>query len=591
MTGKSKFIVMLITVFSLFVFLQIILYRSHTVVTRSRSSLINQYYRLKQTEPDAARQILDLLIKRSPKDQEALRELGYWYISQGNIKSAITQLELAHQNDKKDLLTLFQLAKLYIDTDQPDKAIDLLSSVKLSPNNSSFPQFNDLLIEAKNLKWQEEPPPHTPIYYPFQYANVDEILDELNPYKITTQAPTFPTINQNKTQLAGGKNIQSKHFANAAVKIISDRDRLMNQFYDLKRKNSPQAWDKINEVIATYPTDIQALKEAGYYALIKLNNDRLALPYFLRVYDLTQDPIVALQLGYIYDKLNEKRTAYYYFDLATYTCDQKNRLTAELAKTNLRGVQTKFLPYPYYASLDFSPLYMSRFKLLIYPIIFRVGATLNEKYNWKVYLSYRRTSDDQSSTSNVISNIYEDDVAITALGSQISPLFFMPQLVVFAEIGKSKDLVYRNRARFRSDFRGGMAYYNEWGRSAEYTFKPTFMLRPNADLYGDAIYYNRYHDGIATLRFRPGVRVFRYGSMSLDLYYRGFLVEDQARQFYNNIFENGPGLAVRFSDRYNVVLRYEQIHGRYLPASSPSPNPYSKNYHNAITELDTYFEF
>lgn len=376
-----------------------------------------------------------------------------------------------------------------------------------------------------------------------------------------------------------------------AISTISARDQMLNNFYDLKKKNSPLAWNVIRQGAVLYPNDIQVLKEAGYYALLTLKNQQLSLPYFNRVYLLTQDPKIALQIAYLYDGLNKKQLAYHYFDLATHTKDLKDRMTAEIAKSNLRGVQTKILPDPYEATLDYSPLYMSRFKLMIQPIIFHLSRIMNKTYNWAIYLSYRRTTDDQSNTNNKVSSIYEDDAAITAIGTRVTPIKTMPQLVAFTELGKAVDLVYRHRSRWRTDFRGGFAYYNEWGFQPAYTLKPTFQFKPNMDLYADAIYYTRYIDTIGTFRLRPGIKIFRWGSTSVDLYYKIFVIEDSARQFYNNTLERGPSAALRFSDRYNIVLRYEQIYGHYLPAGSPSPNPYRSRYRNNITELDTYFTF
>jgi hypothetical protein len=583
-TSKSKFIAMLITVFIGFILFQAILFVTHKTVNRSEASLWNQYYRLKASDPLAAKHTLEILIKQYPHDQVAIRELAYWYFREGDIKSSIEQFEKVYSHDNRDVASGLQLGKLYMMLHQTDKAYRILSKVAA--------MTGPLASQAKTLL-NELPTPTSISTLPSEGNQTSSLIQlGFSPKKILSMQQMIHLVMQQASRAPQPTETStSPATPQAKAKMMSERDKMMNAFYDLKREHSPKAWEAINSVLISYPNDVQAWKEAAYYALITLNNNALSEYYFVRAYQLTGDAKLALQLGYVYDNLKQKHKAYYYFDLATHTSDIKDRMTAELAKTNLRGVQTIFLPYPFYAALDFSPLYMSRFKLMIYPIIFRMGMTLNERFNWKAYLSYRRTSDNKSNTSNIISNIFEDDAAITAIGSQLTPLPFAPQLVVFAEVGKAIDLVYRKRARYRNDWRGGLVYYNEWGRPAQYTLKPTLMLQFNADIYGEAIYYNRYHDGIATLRLRPGVKVFRYGSMSLDLYYRAFIIEDQARQFYNNIFENGPGLAFRLSDRYNIVFRYEQIHGRYLPASSPSRNPYSMNYHNTVTRMDTYFEF
>lgn len=608
MTGKVKFIATLIAIFCFFLLFQIVLYLTHSNVNRSQSSLMNQYYRLWQKNPEAAKHTLDILIQQYPDDQSAQRELAYWYLRAGDITHAIPAFVRAHQLNPDDNAIAIDLSRLYLENKQPAKAIALLQSLKPIANETRANQVQHLLADAILLA-------KLPKATRTKQTPVPDLAQSMSPTIMVTpaalsiskqpqQTPLFPNglggrmtwfvpsySQAMTTPTIPAKASLTQAASHAASQRMSARDKLMNEYYQLKKNQPKLAWAKLQIILLRYPYYEQALKEAGYYALLTLKNNRLAKSYFVRVYALDPDPDIARQLGYICDNLRQKREAYYYFDLARSAKKLKDRLTAEIAKTNLRGMQTKFLPDPYFATLDFSPLYMSRFKLLIYPTIFHIGRIMNERFNWKLYLSYRRTNDDKSTTTNLISNIFEDDAAIIAIGTQFTPLPILPQLIALIEVGKSKDLIYRNRSRLRNDIRYGFAFYYEWGRPAQYTFQPKLMFQFNGDIYSDAIYYNRYHDAIGTLRIRPGFKVFRYGSTTLNIYYKSFVVEDEARLFYNNILETGPGIALTLSDRYNIILRCEMLHGQYLPAGSPTPNPYSLNYHNTLTELDTYFEF
>lgn len=600
---KIKFIVAIVFFFILFVLLQIAFFITRIEVNRSKSSLMNQYFKLKDADPLAARRTLELIIEKNPTDQAAIRELAFWALKNGDIRLALEKMEYAYRNDPTDLQNALDLGKLYMTIGNNTKARMMLTMAGRSDNLELASEAQMLLAQVPAAKLSMPTPveiaPEKIVENSSQVASAPAI-NEQTPEALVNAVMTTKE-NANSMPLTLIHNIPIASQANAvstngvaapAISTISKRDQLMNDYYNTKKTNPQLAWIKLQKIIALYPHDVMALKEAGYYTLLQLKDNASSLSYFSRVYEITRDPEIALQIAYIYENLRQNRRAYHYFDLATNTSNPSNRMTAELAKTSLRGVQTKFLPDPYYASLDFSPLYMSRFKLMIYPVIFRFGKLLNETYQWRVYLGYRRTSDNKSTTTNIISNIYQDNYILTSLGTSFVPFPRMiPQLLAFGEAGKSQDLVYRNRARWRSDIRYGLAYYNEWGRPPTYTLSPTIPLKFNGDVYSDAIYYNRYHDGIFTFRVRPGFEIFRYGSSSIKLYYRTFVVEDQARQFYNNIIETGPGIAFTPSDRYNIILRRDVVHGRYLPASSPTANPYSKNYYDSNTELDTYFEF
>lgn len=549
MTGRKKFILSIIIIaliFVLFIVIQIVKISTQKA-KRTSASLLNQYYHLVGRDPENAKRALELMLLQDKNNPIALRALAFWYLRQGDTNSALKQFMLAHERHPDDAIV--------------NKELDLLYATL---GKKTYYSSEPVLAPASPVSHKESA-------FSMAMRHIFDNYAKICYYFKKESVMIKPAV---------------VSASSAQQTTTPERDKLLNEFYDNRVKNPRKAWTAINQLLRRYPNDLVALKEAGYYALSQKKN-ALSVGYFERAYYVSHDPKLALQLGYILDGLDRKRQAYGYFDLATAATDPAERMKAEIAKTNLRGMQTRFLSSPYFINMLFYPFYQSRFKLLIYPIIAKAGIVLNSTYNISAYVIYRRTSDNKSKGSGVLPQIYEDNAAITSLGIQATPFTKFP-LTGFIEAGKSVDLVYKHRARWRNDFRMGFIFYNDWGREARYTFSPHFTLTPNADIYGDLIYYSRYLNTIGTLRVRPGVEIFRYGSTSINFYVKGFLSQDNSRLFYNNIFEVGPGLAFTPCDRYNVTIRYENLKGYYLPAGGQGRNPYSKNYHNSMIFLDTY---
>ena len=342
---------------------------------------------------------------------------------------------------------------------------------------------------------------------------------------------------------------------------------LMNQYYELNKTDKKTAWNLLQKIIQKYPSYVIALKEAGYTLLNKKDNQG-ALPYFLKTYSLTYDPTIAMQLGYIYNGLGENHEAYHYFNLAARTENEELFLKAQIAMTNIRDAFPKFIKDPFFFDIYFDPFYFTRFDLMVYPVISRLGFVANKKHQLEVYTIFRRTTDNSSGIENNIPQIYEDNAQITDVGFRLNPIPSWP-IVYFIEMGAAKDLVYQDRPRWRSDFRTGLAMYQPWGAEPTFTLKPEFSFKHIGDAYADMIYYSRYQDIIASARIREGFRAFEYQCMMVDFYLKGFLVGDSVHQFYNNIFEIGPGIALTPVNKFNFVVRYETIQGYYLPVNSP----------------------
>ncbi|MCC5792352.1 MAG: tetratricopeptide repeat protein [Legionellaceae bacterium] len=378
--------------------------------------------------------------------------------------------------------------------------------------------------------------------------------------------------------------------------VLSLKAQELNAFFSSKHSNPAKAWTIITRLMRLYPHDLAIWKEAAYFAIAQKQTTR-ALEYWRYIYSQEAYPEHALQIAYLYDTLGDRKNAFYYFSRAARTTDSALRYKAEIAMTNIGGAHTKLLPAPYFLEFYTAPFYFSRFDLGVLPTITRAGMQLNTTHQSELYLSHRRTSDNRSGTpesrfvQTSISQIFEDNVAIYSVGFRTRPWTSVP-LVTFIEAGRAEDLVQRDRRKWRNDLRGGLLYYNEWGAKPTYTNDLEFPFQWRTTLYADTIYFSRYdHNIIGTAWFRPGFRIATFQSASLDVYLANYLVLDKNREFFNNIYSLGPGVAFQPSNRLNVKLRLEAQQAYYIPVNSPTPNPFRSRFYNNIVLIEGYFLF
>lgn len=334
---------------------------------------------------------------------------------------------------------------------------------------------------------------------------------------------------------------------------------------------------------------IHMLKEAGFLAIAQ-GHPILALNYFSKAYEVHPEPSTAMQLGYLYEQLNDRKTAYHYFTLATQSQDKSLSLSAENALTTLVGQQTKILPRAYFSEVYLNPFSQTRFGLTVVPFIWRLGLEQENRLRTKEYVFVRRTQDNRSANFGELSAIYEDNVQIEGVGIQITPLRNIP-LIGFVEGGTAYDLVYLNRSRWRADLRAGLMYYRDFGTPPGYFDKLKVGHAYYSDWYGDITYFTRYNNNvIGLIRTHQGIRLLQYHSSMVNLYVTGRVIADTKREFYNNIAEVGPGISFVPSNRFHLQLRFEQVNGMYLPAGR-FVNPYGKYYTNNVVQLLFYMKF
>ncbi|HAU0346140.1 TPA: tetratricopeptide repeat protein [Legionella pneumophila] len=512
----------------------------HITTKQDLTPLYSKVQDIIKLQPDSARNYLHLIISMAPNEQEAYVKLGYLELQQNNSDAAL-QYFLKAFAIKADAQLAVQIGYIYAKKRDRDQALFFFNYGAANGNPALKQQ------SLKALAFLEKSPVET------------------LPYK-------------------------------GSEAVLSPEDKLWNLFYQNKLNQPAIALRAINSLLQMHPNDIKTLKEAAYFAMAQKNSSR-AIALWNQAYNLERNPEYALSIAYLYDAQSNKPKAFHFFDLASKTRDMNIKTKAELAMTGMGGSQFKFLPKPFFAEFYSAPFYFSRFDLGVLPTITRAGITLNENHHTDAYASWRRTKDNRSGTvqgliiQNSISQIFEDNVAIYAAGLRTYPWPKIP-LQTFLEIGQAEDLVYRNRAKWRSDVRGGLVYYNAWGEKPTWTAGLAFPWKWVSTLYADTIYYSRYNNNIiGTAWFRPGLRVATFQSASLDFYLANYLILDKNREFFNNVYSLGPGMAFQPSNRINIVLRLEALQGYYIPVNSPTPNPYRSRYYNNLAMVEVYFRF
>ncbi|MCX7124674.1 MAG: hypothetical protein NTU49_02750 [Gammaproteobacteria bacterium] len=143
------------------------------------------------------------------------------------------------------------------------------------------------------------------------------------------------------------------------------------------------------------------------------NNTSKALSYFLKAQKIKpHDFIIANQIGFIENNLELNKEAYQQFNNATHSPDNITSSQAEVALVNLSNWRYKYLPDPWYFEFYTEPYYTSRFTDYIAPLEARLGAALGRYKQFMVYLSYKQSTDTQSTGSGTAPQIYNDNAGV-----------------------------------------------------------------------------------------------------------------------------------------------------------------------------------
>ncbi len=171
------------------------------------------------------------------------------------------------------------------------------------------------------------------------------------------------------------------------------------------------------------------------------------------------------------------------------------------------------------------------------------------------------TADTRSTGAGPAPTIISDNVLILGVGLRYRPSRFF---WIDAQEGIGIDLIERSgMSTTRNDFRlvatGGTGIYPEFRVHDDLQAPLTLM----ADCFGSSGYYSRYENMITYLQGRLGLRAGEVSRMFLDVYLRGDAVFDTDGEFYNNLFEIGPGLRFTPDPEWGLFLMVEYRRGFY----------------------------
>ncbi len=369
--------------------------------------------------------------------------------------------------------------------------------------------------------------------------------------------------------------------------LFSKKDRMLKEYYRLNKINKKKALSLLIKIVESYPNSIKAQRELGYRYLA-LKEERKALPHFEEAQRINpSDYQVVEQLGYIYQNLKMFNRAYEQFRNLRKSPDKKVSLKASNTLIYLKPLKDRWFKEPWFFNLYTAPFYTARFGAYVFPIDIKFGRYLDSNKQFALYLRTRYTLDTKS-LGGLIPDIFDDNAMILSLGLSLQPLKSIPALL-YVEYGAGYDLIDRNRELWRPDFRSGITFYQYWGPGSHFSPKLVFLMKPQADAYGDFSFYSRYEDNwIGAGRIRAGFRVAEFKYSSIGVYLKGAYVFDTNHEFFNNIGVVGVGASITPFNPLNLIFRVERNYGFYVPVNSPSPNPFGPRYKETLFFVELY---
>ncbi len=149
-------------------------------------------------------------------------------------------------------------------------------------------------------------------------------------------------------------------------------------------------------------------------------------------------------------------------------------------------------------------------------------------------------------------------------------------------------MIDRNRKRFRESVVGGVTGYQEWYSQSNCDHS---LCLDNyfTDLYGNVATYSREdYNVIGDLRLRTGLNLYKGESGSVQAYVKLHGLADSEDEYYNNLFEYGPGISWQPFNYQPIKLRVERLYGNYF---KDVPVNTKDHYNNTRVELVFYKDF
>lgn len=361
---------------------------------------------------------------------------------------------------------------------------------------------------------------------------------------------------------------------------IKERDSLLNRGYDLlKQGDQTGALSEFYAAQKVDPTYLMTLKQIGFLELAAGNLKQAAAGFEAAHAVAPRDYYLALQLGYLYQRMGEGAKAEKAFRQAAESPDAKIHSDADAALRNVLSDRRSW-----YFDIYGSPMYTSRFNNGLAIFQSRLGWKPSPETPLSLYFGGQVTRDTVSK-GGTLPIIFSDDVGLVGLGVLLQPKH--SHFALRTEENLAVPLISGGTYNYdaRGDFRAIGSYYNLFPASLRgplgwLTFDRLKSERLFSDFDGSAGYYSRYnHNGILYLQNREGVRLGSMGPSQVSSYLKYFVVKDTHRDFYNNLGEGGGGVEFRPDKKANVGLRVEYLRGAYFGIAR-TPNPYRPNYND-----------
>ncbi|WP_336010877.1 hypothetical protein [Acinetobacter calcoaceticus] len=360
--------------------------------------------------------------------------------------------------------------------------------------------------------------------------------------------------------------------------IIYDK---WDRFYKIEQSQPAEAEKILIELSKLTPTDIKVWKSLTYLQ-IRLEKREEALQSLKQARNLApQDDTLKLQEAYLLNQQKKNREALVLFKELTSSSDPAIADKANQAVKNLSGGEVK----TYFRDVYFAPSYESRYDDVIFPLKARYGKNFdNGRAQVYGFLNLNR---DTQSQGGVRPEIIDENAVTLGIGANYQPWSSIP-VRAYLEVGGSYDLIDRNRDKFRESVVGGVTGYQEWYSQNNCNhllcFNDYFT-----DLYGNAATYSREdYNVIGDLRLRTGLNVYKGENGTVQAYVKLHGLADSKDEYYNNLFEYGPGISWQPFNYQPIKLRVERLYGNYF---KDVPIDTKDHYNNTRVELVFYKDF
>ncbi|MCU4424057.1 tetratricopeptide repeat protein [Acinetobacter sp. WU_MDCI_Abxb74] len=360
--------------------------------------------------------------------------------------------------------------------------------------------------------------------------------------------------------------------------IIYDK---WDRFYKIEQSQPAEAEKILIELSKLTPTDIKVWKSLTYLQ-IRLEKREEALQSLKQARNLApQDDTLKLQEAYLLNQQKKNREALVLFKELTSSSDPAIADKANQAVKNLSGGEVK----TYFRDVYFAPSYESRYDDVIFPLKARYGKNFdNGRAQVYGFLNLNR---DTQSQGGVRPEIIDENAVTLGIGANYQPWTSIP-VRAYLEVGGSYDLIDRNRDKFRESVVGGVTGYQEWYSQNNCNhllcFNDYFT-----DLYGNAATYSREdYNVIGDLRLRTGLNVYKGENGTVQAYVKLHGLADSKDEYYNNLFEYGPGISWQPFNYQPIKLRVERLYGNYF---KDVPIDTKDHYNNTRIELVFYKDF